>query len=370
MKNLDQLRVAIVCDWLVGIGGAERVVLQLHKMFPGAPIYTSQYNPKKLPWFKGAEVKTLWLQKLPKSLRKFLPPLRAFAFSHLNLSGYDLVISASGAESKGVKTSGNTLHVNYCHSPTHYYWVRYDEYLKNPGFGVFNWLARLGLKLLVGPLRRWDKKAAQRPDFIISNSTFTKDNVKKYYSRDSTVIYPPVEVERFKPKTSAKRTGLITAGNQRPYMRRDLAVAACTELNLPLTVIGSGPEHKKLVAMAGPSVEFLTNVSDEELPKYFQSAEAFIFPAMEDFGITAVEALAAGTPVIAYKAGGALDYVIPGKTGEFFNDQTTESLKAVLENYKFEKFNETALTEMSSKFSEDEFQLKLNKYLQSLARDK
>src|SRR3990167_1473815 len=163
-KDTKPLKVAIVCDWLVSIGGAERVVLDLHKMFPGAPIYTSQYDPKKIDWFKDADIRTTWLQKLPYGLRKFLPVLRAWSFSHLDLSEYDLVISSSGAEAKGIKTSKNTLHVNYCHSPTHYYWIRYDEYLQNPGFGSFNWLARLGLEVLVGPMRRWDLKASQRPD--------------------------------------------------------------------------------------------------------------------------------------------------------------------------------------------------------------
>jgi glycosyltransferase involved in cell wall biosynthesis len=362
------MKVAIVCDWLVGIGGAERVVLELHKIYPDAPIYTSQYDPQKLPWFKDADVRTTWLQKLPKRLRKFLPVLRAWTFSRLDLGDYDLVISSSGAEAKGIKTGPNTMHVSYCHSPTHYYWIRYDEYMQYPGFGVFDPLARVGLRLLVGPMKRWDKKAAQRPDFMIANSNFTQTNIKKYYGRDSTVIHPPVDIQRFKPKTKTTRSGFVTAGNQRPYMRRDLAVAACTKLNLPLTVIGNGPEHNKLIGMAGPSVRFLTDVSDQEMPIHFQAAGAFIFPGMEDFGIVAVEAMASGTPVIAYKAGGALDYVIPGKTGEFFTKQTVDSLAEALQKFKPEDYAPDDIKRRSQAFSNAAFQQNLKHYLHNILK--
>ncbi|HLB66015.1 MAG TPA: glycosyltransferase [Candidatus Saccharimonadales bacterium] len=361
-KDTKPLKVAIVCDWLVSIGGAERVVLDLHKMFPGAPIYTSQYDPKKIDWFKDADIRTTWLQKLPYGLRKFLPVLRAWSFSHLDLSEYDLVISSSGAEAKGIKTSKNTLHVNYCHSPTHYYWIRYDEYLQNPGFGSFNWLARLGLEVLVGPMRRWDLKASQRPDVMIANSTFTQANIKKYYKRDSVVIHPPVDTKRFAASADTKRRGFVTAGNQRPYMRRDLAVSACTKLSLPLKVIGNGPEHNKLKSMAGPTVEFLTNVSDR-LPNYFQSAEAFIFPAKEDFGITAVEALAAGTPVIAFKGGGALDYITPGKNGLFFSEQSVESLREAIQKLQNHKFNSQAVSDSAAPYDEKIFRENMLKLL-------
>src|SRR3989344_706634 len=322
-SNSGELKVAIVCDWLLGTGGAERVVLELHKMFPEAPIYTSQYNPNPKvwfgdKWFEDADIRTTWLQKLPKSLKKFLPLLRAWTFSRLNLEDYDVVISSSGAEAKFIKPKG--IHITYCQSPTPYYWSRYEEYLKYPGFGRLDPLARLGLKLLAGPMRRWDYKAAQRPDYFIANSNHTKEQIKKYYGRDSEVIHPPVDIERFRQRTknppsqrlrragNEQKAGFVTAGRQTPYKRIDLAVKAATQLNVPLLVIGNGPEHKKLKRMAGHNVTFLTNVSDEEIPEKFARAEAFIFPGIDDFGIVAVEALAGGTPVIAYKAGGALDY--------------------------------------------------------------
>ncbi len=359
MKDQSELKIAIVCDWLTGIGGAERVLLELHRMFPKAPIFTSQYDPTSISGFENADVRTSWLNKLPKSLRKFLPVLRAISFSSLKLNDYDLVISASGAEAKGLHLPNTTLHINYCHSPTHYYWIRYEEYIKNPGFGKFNWLARFGLRVLVLPMRQWDYRAAQRPDIMIANSRFTKDNIKKYYGRESSVIYPPVDIKRFTQLVENKklqRKGFVTAGRQTPYLRKDLAVDACSQLNMQLTVIGNGPEHAKLLKRAGPSVTFLTNVSDKEIPKYFQSAKAFIMPGMEDFGIVAVEAMAAGTPVIAYHGGGALEYVLPGKTGEFFDDQTVESVIKTLEKFQANKYDNMACQKHAMKFSTTHFQ--------------
>jgi glycosyltransferase involved in cell wall biosynthesis len=365
------LKVAIVCDWLTGTGGAERVVLELHKMFPEAPIYTSQYNsnPKIWygdTWFADADVRTLWLQRLPKSLRKFLPVLRARAFSRLDLSEYDLVVSSSGAEAKAVKAGPKTVHITYCHAPTHYYWSRYNEYKRHPGFGVLNPLAFLGIRLFAGPMRRWDYKAAQKPDHFIANSTYTKKQIKKYYDREATVIYPPVDVERFKPKGKVIRSGFLIAGRQTPYKRFDLAVAACSKLNVPLTVIGNGPEHEKLVKMAGPRVTFLTKVSDPDMPHYFQRAEAFIFPGVDDFGIVAVEALAACTPVIAYKDGGALDYVKENKTGLFFEEQSVESLIKLLDKYEISKFNHVAFRKSAAQFSDQSFVANIQTYLQKL----
>jgi glycosyltransferase involved in cell wall biosynthesis len=367
MEDLGNLKVALVCDWLVGVGGAERVLLALHQMFPQAPIYTSQYDPKATSWFRDADVHTLWLQHLPKSFRKFLPLLRAISFSQLDLSDYDLVISSSGAEAKAVKTDPTTIHICYCHSPTQYYWRRYDEYIKSPGFKYFGWLARIGLKLLVKPMRRWDIRAAQKPNYLIANSTFSQSEIKRCYGRESTVIHPPVDTDRFKD-TKQKRTGFVTAGRQTPYKKTDLAVAACTKLGLGLTVLGDGPDHKRLVHMAGPTITFLTKVSDQSMAQHLESAEAFIFPVKEDFGIAAVEALAAGTPVIAYKAGGALDYVTDSKTGLFFHEQTITSLTQVLKTFHLHKFDSNYLIKAASRFSVTEFKNNLRSFLVSVIK--
>jgi glycosyltransferase involved in cell wall biosynthesis len=358
------VKIAIVCDWLTGIGGAERVVLELHKLYPDAPIYTSQYDPQKIDWFKDADVHTTWLQKLPKGLKKFLPVLRAWTFSRLDLRDYDLVISSSGAEAKGIKKlKPGALHICYCHAPTHYYWSRYNEYLKNPGLGGLNFLARLGLKTLVAPMRRWDYKAAQNPDYLIANSTHIQAEIQKYYNRNSVIIAPPVDTGRFTQKNNKTRTGFVVVGRQTPYKKIDLAVAACTKLNLPLNVVGNGPDNAKLKHMAGPTITFDTNASDQDVANYLANAEACIFPGLDDFGITPVEAMAAGTPVIAYQAGGALDYVVEGKTGLFFANQTVNSLADVLQSFDPSKFNPKTIQQHAQTFSTTAFRQRMQEFI-------
>lgn len=364
------VRVAIVHDWLIA-GGAELVVEQLHQLYPDAPIYTSYCTDEWRQRLDG-KVVTGWLQHLGK-VRKFIPFLRIWWFTHLNLKDFDLVISSSGAEAKGIKVGANTLHVNYCHAPTHYYWSRYDEYMEHPGFGAFDWLARFGLMLLVGPLRRWDYKAAQRPDYIVANSTHIQADIKKYYGRDSVVVYPPVNAARFQ-KHSSEHTlaqSFLVSGRQTPYKRFDLAIEACSKLNLPLSVIGDGPDNARLRKLAGPNVSFLGRLPDNEQEKVFANSSALIFPGLDDFGITPVEAMAAGTPVIAYQAGGALDYVVPGKTGEFFAEQTVESLVAALQEFDVAAYSTTDLHAKAAEFSPELFRQKfsaeIEKYLAAKA---
>jgi glycosyltransferase involved in cell wall biosynthesis len=371
MSADSKLKVAIVCDWLTGIGGAERVVLELHKMYPEAPIYTSQYDPAGIDWFADADVRTTWLQKLPKSLKKFLPLFRAWAFNRLDLSEYDLVISSSGAEAKGVRTGPNTVHICYCHAPTHYYWMRHDEYLAHPGFPFgLNWLARLGLRLLVNPLKRWDRRAARRPDYLVTNSSHSQSMVKRYYKRDAAVIHPPVETDRFRikgPGQALLRHGFVVAGRQTPYKRFDLAIEAADKLGVPLIVIGDGPDHRRLERLAnklpGRGTTFLTNVSDNDIVEHFQTALGFIMPNMDDFGIVAVEALAAGTPVIAYNKGGALDYVEPGKTGLFFERQTVKNLADALETTAAKTWDHQAIMDSAQQFSVAAFRKSMQNYI-------
>jgi glycosyltransferase involved in cell wall biosynthesis len=365
MTNVRKPKVAIVHDWLVG-GGAELVVEQLHKLFPDAPIYTS-YATREWRERLDGKVRTGWLQPLGR-LRKFIGPLRIWWFTHLKFNGYDLVISSSGAEAKGIKVPKDTLYVNYCHAPTHYYWSRYDEYMQHPGLGPFDWLGRIGLRLLVGPLRKWDYKAAQRPDYMIANSTHIQQEIKKYYRRDSVVLHPPVYFERFQKPENVKRPrkGFLVSGRQTPYKRFDLAVEACTKYDLPLTVIGDGPDHKRLRAMAGKTITFLGRVSDEVLEEEFASAKALIFPNLDDSGITLLEGMAAGTPVVAYKAGGALDYVLPGKNGKFFAKPTAESLGTALKNFDSTRYSHSAIAAYAHRFSAEQFRKHMTAYLKKL----
>jgi glycosyltransferase involved in cell wall biosynthesis len=362
----SNLRIAIVCDWLTGIGGAERVVFELHRMFPRAPIYTSQYDPGEIDWFKDADVRTGWLQHFSPKIKKFLVPFRALYFSRLNLNDYDIIISSSGAEAKGIRVPRGVTHVSYIHAPTHYYWSRYDSYMKEPGFGIFNPVARLGLKLLAGPMRRWDYNAAQRPHYLIANSRHTKEQIKKYYGRESTVIHPPVDVNRFKGPMTMQRKGFVTAGRQTPYKRIDLAVKACTNLGAPLVVIGTGPDHERLRRLAGRNITFLTHVRDKDMRDDFKAAEAFIFPGIDDFGIVAVEAMAAGLPVIAYRGGGALDYIIEGRTGLFFDKQTPTALAKILSDFKPHQFNANFIAKHAEQFSPQFFHRKLVQFLASI----
>ncbi len=368
VNDKSALKVAIVHDWLVG-GGAERVVLELHKMYPDAPIYTSYATDEWRNKLDG-KVVTGYLQKWPfGKLRKFLPVLRIWWFTHLDFSNYDLVISSSGnGESKGIRVPKNVKHICYCHAPTHFYWRHYEQYLKRPGFGIFNPLARLGLKILVGPLRRWDLKASKGPDIMIANSTHTQSEIKKFYKRDSIVIHPPVDTARFHiPAHNSKhptRDGFITVNRLTSYKRTDIIVNTCTKLNLPLKVIGTGPELKYLQSIAGPTIKFLGWVSEADLPDQLSCAEAFVFASKEDFGIAPVEAMASGTPVIAYKAGGALDYVIEGKTGSFFNKLSIENLGDCLQNFKPETFNSVIIRKSAENFSIQNFRNKINALVQ------
>lgn len=355
---IKQPRVAIVHDWLVG-GGAELVVLELHRMFPDAPIYTSYCTDE---WRKrlDGKVVTGWLQRFGK-LRKFMTLGRIWWFTHLDFTGYDLVISSSGnGEAKSIRVPKDTKHICYSHAPTHYYWRHYEQYLREPGFGAFNWLARIGLRLLVGPLRWWDReRASKRPDVYLANSTHTAAEIKEFYGRESIVVQPPIDVERFDVETPQKKRGFITVGRQTSYKHNDVIIEACKLLGLPLLVVGRGPEHEKLAQLAGPTVTLRTDVTDEELPYLIAASEGFIFAAYEDFGIAPVEALAAGTPLIAYRAGGALDYVIPGKTGEFFTDQSPEALAAVLAHFDTKSYDTRVLRQKAAEFSAASFQKRI-----------
>lgn len=367
--------IALVCDWLTTPGGAEKVLLELHRMYPNAPIYTSQYRPKKITWFQDANVKTGWLQFLPACFRRILGPLRQLYFSHLDLTEYDLVISVTGAEAKSVKAR---KHLCYCHVPTQYYWQMYDKYIKDPGFGIFDPFVRFFFKLLVKPLRRLDYRAAQRPDQFVTISSYAAKQIKNYYHRDAQIVYPAVDVAKFMPKKSTKNAKTPTREIADPYFviscrhvtwkRVDLAIAACIKAKKSLLVIGDGPEHANLEKLAAGSdlITFISWLGDEELSKYLQAANAYIFPSVEPFGIAAVEALAAGCPVIAYDEGGSRDFVIPEKNGMFFPEQTASSLATALKKFRPEDYKRPEITASAQKFAPNHFQIKVKRLVKEL----
>ena len=354
------MKVAIVCDWLTNVGGAEKVLLEIHRLYPKAPIYTSKYSPRGISWFADADVRTGWLQIFPACLRRFLGPLRARWFRRLDLTEYDLVISVTGAEAKSVcRLKPGARHISYCHAPTQYYWQLYDTYVKNPGFGILNPLVRVCFKMMVGPLRKKDFEAAQRVDQFVTISNYTKELIAKYYKRDSVVVHPPVEVEAFRNPLEVPFSipYYITTSRQVNWKRLDLAVKACKRLHRELIVIGEGPEHGRLVKMASGCdfVKFLPLMGRGELASYLAGAKGYIFPSLEPFGIAPVEALAAGTPVIAFGAGGVLDYVQDGKNGVLFEKQTVASLEEAIMKFEKMKFDKDKIAKSVEKFSTERF---------------
>jgi glycosyltransferase involved in cell wall biosynthesis len=352
---------------MVSPGGAEKVVLELHKIWPDAPIYTAAYDPEKFPEFKGADVRPTWMNRLPIAKRRhqLFSLVRAWAFKSLDLSEYDLVISSSSAESKYIKTGKNTLHICYCHTPIRYYWSDYEWYRSNFPIKSLRWLVWLVLPIIIGPLRRMDYKAAQKVDLYVANSQNIRRRIKKYYNRDSTVIYPPVNLQGFKPKTKVGGEYFLIVGRQVAYKRLDLAVDAFNDLGLPLHVSGTGEEIAVQKARAKPNVKFLGRVPDVDIAGLYRGARAFIFPPEEDFGIVPVEAMACGVPVIAYGKGGALETVVEGKTGLFFGDQTVTALKSAIQKFKDEDFDPATIRAQAEKFDESIFTKKIKKLVES-----
>ncbi len=361
-------KVAIVADWLTNMGGAERVVLALHEAFPDAPIYTSTFVPENMPEFAGLDIRTTKLQNMPKFLRrlhKFFPNQRVQAFRDLDLSEFDIIISSSSAEAKQVrKTRPGQVHICYCHTPIRYYWSHYDEYRQNPQFGRLNPLIRFAMPFFVPPLKKADYDAAQNVDVFIANSTEVQKRIKKYYGRNSTVIHPPVDVNRFTPART-RSDYYVTLGRQVPYKRIDLAVGAATELNIPLHVYGNGPEHERLVGMAGPTVQFFTDrlgdASDAEVTKALNHAKGFIYPAEEDFGIVQVEALAAGAPVIGLGRGGTKDIVEDGVSGVLFRDQNPDAIANAIRYAESLTFLPGTLRRKAKRFDKSLFITKIKK---------
>jgi len=369
MPNAKAPKIALVTDWLTNMGGAEPLLLEIHKLFPKAPIYTSVYDAEKMPAFKHIDVRTTELQtKLPKSLRYkhvLWPTLRAKAFRKLDLSEFDIIISTSSAEAKAVrKTRPGQIHIAYIHTPIRYYWSHYEEFKKEFKFGKLTPLIRPLIPVLVQQQRKLDLESIEGIDVIIANSTVTQERIKLYYGRPSTVIHPPVDVDRFTPSPKGERSGYVLWGRHVPYKRFDLAIEACNQLGAQLTVIGSGPDTERLKKLAGTTITFTGRISDEELVKQAQSAKAFLFPNEEDFGISAAEALAAGTPVIAYAKGGALDIVQDGETGVLFKTQSVASLVDAIKKADKINFLPATLHRKAKRFDKGLFATKMRKVVQ------
>jgi glycosyltransferase involved in cell wall biosynthesis len=346
------------------MGGAEPTVLAIAKLFPDAPIYTSVYDKKNMPAFSHLKVRTTWLQKIPGRIKFkhiLFPVLRAFAFRSLDLSEFDIVISSSSAEAKAIKTRKDAVHMCYCHTPTRYYWSHYQEFKQEFQFGALTFLIRPFIPLFVRWMRKKDYEAAQQVDVWIANSNVTKERIKKYYNANAVVIHPPVTTKKFIRNNNETREGYIVWGRHVPYKRFDLAIEACNAMRKKLVVVGNGPDTPRLKSIAGPTILFPGRVGDDELVRLAHRAEAFLFPNEEDFGIAAVEALAAGLPVIAYKKGGALDIIKDGETGIFFTQHTAPALQAAMEKSSQTHFSYNTLVQRSKRFDEKLFETKIKK---------
>lgn len=357
------MKIAYVHDWLVVDGGAEKVARDIIDCFDEKDVdvfslidFLSEEDRKTI--IKGKYAKTSFLQKLPNAKNIYRNFLELFpkAIESLNVKGYDLVISSSYAVAKGVKTNKGQRHICYCHSPMRYAWDLHDDYLSQHGMqkGLKAWYA----KRVLAKMRKWDVATADRVDHYIANSNNVADRIKRYYNREATVIYPPVDFHDFTLRTSVDSDYYFTTARLVPYKKTKLIVEAFTQLpHLKLKVAGSGPELEELKAIAGDNVEFLGFISRSDLIAHFQNTKAFIAAAKEDFGITCLEAQSCGTPVVALEEGGYLETVLSDKTGVFFKEQTSESLIAGIERFESAGvgFTKEEIRNHTEKFSSKRF---------------
>lgn len=358
------MRVALVYDRITKWGGAERVLLTLHDIFPDAPLYTAFYDEKKTPWASVfPKIYTSFLQNIPflKGHHELIPYFMPIAFESFKFDTYDLVISVTSESAKGIIIAPSTLHICYCLTPTRYLWSHYKEYF---GSSLFQFIT----KPLVSYMKVWDRIAANRPDVIIGISKEVQGRIKKYYKKDCEIIYPPVEFGKFKQNLAILapnnnklkyRDYYLVVSRLVPYKKVDLAVKAFNKLGKPLIVIGIGSEMWKLRKLAKKNIHFTGFVTDAVLASYYKNAKALIFPQEEDFGIVSVEAQSLGTPIIAYNKGGVLDTVINGKTGILFKDQTVQSLVNAVNKFEKMLFSKSVILKNANRFVKNKFKTSL-----------
>lgn len=374
MRCMKKLKVALVYDRINKWGGAEKVLLTLHKMYPHAPLYTSVYNPDTARWAKAfPKIYTSFIQRIPcaSNHHEWFPYLMPFAFSRFNFSKYDLVISVTSEFAKNINTTGKTKHICYCLTPTRYLWSGYDDYFKNK-------IVKFIATPLINYLRKVDLKAAEKPDVMIAISTEVQKRIKKYYTRNSKIIFPPVGFSRSHRKNPLSRD-FVTRNSSSldahyfllvsrlvSYKKVDLAVRAFNKNGHILVIVGTGSEEAKLKKMAKDNIKFVGFITERKLKTYYKNCKAIIFPQKEDFGLVAVEALSFGKPVIAYKRGGIQDIVDDGRNGVFFNKQTPESLIKAIEKFFTMQFNNAIIASTAERFAESKFRVNLKSVINKL----
>lgn len=356
------MKIALVHEYLNQFGGAERVLQVLCAMFPDAPIYTLFYDSGATGGvFEGRDIRTSFLQKAPfiKKYHHFFPLFMPMAIERFDFSDFDIVISISASFAKGIITKPHTKHICYCLTPPRFLWDDSQKFMNDFGYPRF---IKNIFPPLITYLRLWDREASFRVDKFVAISNFVKERVKKYYSRDSDVIYSPVNINKFYISSDI-RDYFFMAGRHVSYKKFDLAIKVFNQLGWHLKIAGVGPETERLKKLAGNNIEFLGLVSDERLADLYAHARAFIFPQEEDFGITPLESMASGRPVIAYRGGGSVETIIESKTGTFFNDQTTESLAQVVRSFDFIKFDPNECRRQAENFSIEVFKNNIFKLL-------
>ena len=356
------MRLALIHDHLTQNGGAERVLEALQAIWPNAPTFTLLYDEERMKaHFGHRNIQTSFLQKMPFALSKsrWYLPLMPIATESYDLSKFDVIISSSSAFSKGIIPPTNALHICYCHTPTRYLWSDTHNYLQElnvPG------AVKKILPPLLSYLRVWDYAASKRVDEFIANSKTIQHRIKRFYQEDSFVIHPPVDTDEFHISKKPKEYYLI-GGRLVAYKRYDLVIQAFSKLNIPLKVYGTGPVEQQLKEMAGDNVQFLGKVSNEERANLFANAIAFLHPQEEDFGITPLESMAAGRPVIAYRKGGVLETVVDGKTGTFFDTQTWEEIADTVMHFDHTTFNPELIRAHAETFSLKTFHKKMHQFV-------
>ncbi len=362
------MKIALVHDYLVQYGGAERVLEACAEIWPYAPIYTLIYDQEAMRGkFTEKRIYTSFLQHWPLARRhhRLFPPLMPLAIEQFDFRQYDIVLSDSSSYAKGILTRPETLHISYVHTPMRYAWDDCQKYTED--FGFPKMIKRL-VPFFMNPIRLWDKASADRVDMYVANSQFVKKRIAKYYRKEAVVIHPPVNIDRFyvAPRGERKEYFLMV-GRLIAYKRHDIAIEACNRLGLPLKIIGRGPEYDRLRRLAGPTIEFLDRVSDEDLPRYYAECQAFIFPQEEDFGIVAQEAFASGRPIIAYHGGDIVEHLESGKMGEFFHAQTADSLATVLPKFDPDRYDGQYIRLQAERFDKEQFKAKIKNLVEELA---
>ncbi|HET9017277.1 MAG TPA: glycosyltransferase [Thermomicrobiaceae bacterium] len=360
---MTEQRVALIHDYLNQYGGAERVLEALHAVYPNAPVYTSIYAPDLMPTaYRDWDVHTSFMQRLPGVHRHHQPylPLYPLAFGRLALAGYDVVLSSSSAWAKGVRKPPGAIHVCYCHSPMRFAWD-FGRYAQRERLGA---AARAVVPPLLGWLRRWDVRTAGLVDAFVANSTAVARRIREYWGRESTVIYPPVDTRGARPVPATEVDDYyLLVSRLVPYKRFDVAIRAFNALGLPLKIVGAGRARADLERIAGPTVEFLGAVSDEEKYRLYARCRAAVFPAEDDFGIAQVEVQASGRPAIAFAAGGALDTVDDGATGVLFTPQTPEALVAAVRRFESLTFSTEEIARRAERFGRDRFERQIRAFV-------